>query len=855
MRPLAKAAKGAMATARALAERLRSRPDSEHEQAAIRVAIGLISFLYILYVIGYDAPHSMYTVALTVFFFLFSLAVFLLVLWRPGVSHARRILGVVGDIFTANVCLILFGEAGAPFYAILLWVIFGNGFRFGLRYLILASALSFIGFCAVFLVSPFWGGYPALSSGLLLGLVLLPTYISFFLKKLTQERQRAEDASQAKSSFLANISHEVRTPLNGIIVAAELLEGTLVSHRQKECAETIRSSARTLLAMLDNILDLSRIEAGKFIARSVEFDLRDLLRDESLLFTPQAFAKGLRFHQWVDPSLPHKLRGDPELLSTVLNNLLGNAIKFTERGEVMLTLERLPDRGSFLEIRFAVYDTGIGIPPEAQGTIFDRFSQADNSIRKRFGGTGLGVSIAKQLVELMGGAIGFQSEVGKGTSFWFHLTFPSPQESEAREVASHSRRQRLLLVRPPENAIEVTSWLSEGGFSVEMAPSAEAAFARLVSARHKGVPFDAAIVFQENPLDGSRELVSAVGSDPQLQGLALFLAADGVSEEMNREFIRQGFHSVLPHRAGRDILLNALGFALRSDERDAQVIPFPAKTSTESERSSGLNILLAEDNLVNQRVFAMLIEGRGHRLRLAGNGEEALDALKGNNFDIILLDIHMPDMDGIELAQAIRIILPAGEMPPLIAMTADITLQNREACRRAGFNDFLSKPVNPEKLFEAIDKAVGGRISGKESPVPAPQPFRSHVASELAVLDGVTLRNLETLDTGGGFLESLFHVFKESGRDILRQMEIALEARDVEALREMAHALRSSAGSIGAAALSNACSTLEHAPQAELRVRAPVYIEKVLREFEKVCNCFSSTRASGAEATFSSPPF
>ena len=396
-----------------LRARLAARPDTEHEQVLVRFLNGAFLIAILLPTGARLAIFSVYVLA--------SVAIMADLLLRPGISPARRVLGALADVSVLSWILIAYGEYAAPLFLFYLWITLANGFRFGARYLMASLALSLAGFAAVLAFGDFWIAHRGLGLGLLAGLVLLSLYVRSLVTKLFDALARAEAANLAKRRFISVVSHELRTPLNAIIGMADLLRDTKLDREQADMLQTLRGSSRMMLGLVEEVLDFSKIEAGKLSLQRTDFDLHALVEGTARMLAPQAAAKRVGLEVSIMPGVPRALRGDPRYLRQALVNLAGNAVKFTERGSVALHVSALSESASGVRLKFSIRDTGIGIAAEAQQRIFESFTQADQSTARRFGGTGLGTTIAKQLVELMGGAIGMESAPGLGSTFWFEI--------------------------------------------------------------------------------------------------------------------------------------------------------------------------------------------------------------------------------------------------------------------------------------------------------------------------------------------------------------------------------------------------------------------------------------------------
>jgi two-component system sensor histidine kinase RpfC len=822
-------------------EILSRRPDSEHEQALIRAVITALLFFYLYWSMSGDGPLDALEYRLLwvcALYHLCSLGLFLLITIDPVKSPARRFIGMVGDLCLTSYGISIAGDVSGPLYVVLLWVIFGNGFRYGRKYLYASSAIGTISFGVAIYMNAYWRSRPVLAIGLQSGLLMLPLYISSLLKKLTIAGKRAEEANRAKNRFLANMSHEMRTPLNGIIGMLDLLKGTPLSTEQEELTNTIDDSAHTLLFLMQDVLDLSKIEAGKVSVEVSDFDLYAVVKHTVAIVEPQARFKGLATSLYVPPNVPFLLCGDPLLLRQVLLNLLGNALKFTERGEVgvRVTLESETRRRATL--RFEVEDTGIGIPAEAQRRIFDRFTQADESITRRFGGTGLGTTISKEIVEMMGGTIGVRSEPGRGSTFWFtvELTKQSRQEDEAAPAAALVDRRALVLSSEPEVAETLRAHLSGWGIHVATVDRSAQAFARIVGSSNAGTPFDFILVVGEGLDIDTTGFARAVRSDSTIHESRLILVTRG--EGGGEPVEAEAYSASLPAPVDKRMLFNALHFSRAGTlADDSPVDSLAEKYRRKNVGGRKLRVLVAEDNRTNQMVIGKILEREGHAFKIVANGEEFLDVLKEQTFDIALLDLHMPVMGGVEAAKLSRFMSPGSPRMPIVALTADATPEARAECGEAGMDACLTKPIDTRKLFDLFETLVPGGGAVRRSTGEAAQEAEEAAAApgepEPPCLDPRYLQELSDLGGHSDFVVRLAWTFLKGSKEKVRGLERAVADRDLERARELAHALKGNSGQIGALALMEACERFSGIAAGELERNGETYLEEVKEELSR----------------------
>src|SRR5438876_1512399 len=647
---------------------------------------------------------------------------------------------------------------------------------------------------------------------------------------MREARDLAERLARARSAFLANMSHEIRTPMNAVLGFVELILDTELTQEQRRALELVRSSSEALLMILNDILDYSKIEAEHLELESIPFDISKVVHATASLLAVRAREKHLELLAEVAPDVPRIVRGDPTRLRQVLMNLIGNAIKFTEQGEVVVSVSAAATNGS-VGLRFAVRDTGIGIASEHIGTVFKEFTQADSTMTRRYGGTGLGLAISQRLVRLMGGAITVRSELGRGSEFSFTISLPveTAPASRSTGLAALGGRRMLIVDDNQTNRRILREMLAAEGINVDEASTGAEGLAAL-----RRVRYDIAILDVQMPDMDGFQLATAVRGEKKIARTNLLMLTSAGQRGDGERCRELGIRGYLTKPISRSDLLEALGTVLAGSPDETGSTEVITRHTIAESRAS-LRVLLAEDNPVNQQVAVAMLVKRGHEVHVASNGREALEAVRAHDYDAVLMDIQMPEMDGFEATHAIRA-LPKGKNLPIIGLTAHALSGERERCLSRGMTDYLAKPFKAHELF-ALVEGSGDRRAPPAAPLPAAAP----------PVDLEGFRN--TLREAGAeqALYSIIDTFVRQAPDRLAALAGAVASGTGVQIAQAAHAYRGAAATIGARELAERLERVETTGRAGDIAEARDAFERVSPIAHQVTDYLRQQRASLSE--------
>lgn len=627
--------------------------------------------------------------------------------------------------------------------------------------------------------------------------------LRLYARDLEIARNRAEDATRAKSEFLANISHEIRTPMNAIIGMTELALATRITREQREYLNAIQFSADALLALVNDLLDFSKIEARKLQLDNIAFNLRDALEDTMRVLAPRAHKKGLELASHIHPDVPDVMKGDPLRLRQIVVNLVGNAIKFTEHGEVVLRVELQSHHNGNVELHFSVADTGIGIAPEKQTIIFEAFSQADSSTTRRYGGTGLGLAISAQLVKLMGGTISVDSKPERGSTFHFTAWFEVQQsgaEKHPRHRLSLSNLPVLIVDDNATNRRILAEVFTNWRMKPALADSGATAITRLEKSLRAKRPFAVALLDGHMPDMDGFALAEHIVQDGRYGDLkVVLLTSAGLPQDIAR-CRKLGITAYLSKPIKQSELFDVIVSTISEPVAEKPIAPKGRKKASRTRR--GLSILVAEDNPVNQLLAMRVLEKLGHKVTVVSDGREALSSAKTGRFDLIAMDVQMPEMDGLSATAAIREWeKTSGTHIPIIAMTAHAMKEDRERCLASGMDGYTSKPIRVRELRQAITALVGGVQLAKTSASQTAEPEAGAKIDHAALLAG--------FDGNRSLLRDISGVFLNDYPPRLSQIREAIRKGDAPVLARVAHALKGAIGNFGAKRAFTAAEQLE----------------------------------------------
>jgi two-component system, sensor histidine kinase RpfC len=743
-------------------------------------------------------------------------------------------LAILIDCVMAGTIIMESPDTTSFVYPLFLWMTLGTGFRLGLKWLFVAAISCTLAFGIPVFFTDYWADQLPLGISLTLGLLVIPAYCSKLIRKLSDAKDQAESANKAKSYFLASVSHELRTPLNAIIGYGNHLKQMDMPKNQHEMIDASVRAGEHLLHLIDQLIQIARNDSGTTVVKSKPMKATDLITEIRDIMRVKAQEKGLTIQLHADPLSDRIVHGPADVVRNVLLNLVGNAIKFTESGSVSIS-GSLKEAGSKASLQFVISDTGIGIAPDAQRRIFEPFQQADDTVLNRFGGTGLGLAICRQLLDQIGGTISVESELGRGTSFIINLPVETPASNSTMIEADPAADPAVKLV-------------ALGVFETDLLAKAQAAGNYHVRNIRCGTKDELTAALAELNLNDydialiQESLAALVATDDVLWSkfaeahVAPVLVADVDELDMGDVELRAAFATVIPAAPNFDQVRSAIrigcSFVGASHSESQQEAATPKSYAARS-------VLVADDNRTNRNILAAILENAGHEVTLVCDGDEALESLEKGGVDILLLDVNMPRLNGIDACRMWRQIEGGRSHVPIVGVTADATMETEERCLAAGMDLRLTKPVNAPLLLATIENCCGGN-DNIALPSPAEDPLTTVVPLKSAIADrdaaAVDTSHLDYLRTIGddSFISDMIESFFADANESIGSLKRAVTEGDISRFRFAAHALKSCANNIGAMLLSALCAKLENITEGEFRENGANHLAVVEAAFAKV---------------------
>ncbi len=810
------------------------------EQDILRVLLVSAASAYLLF----SVPDHAHSGALTITAAAAVLGAMVLLafgIFLPQQSVQRRMFTILFDTVVITGGMQLGGEAGAPLYLFYLLSAFGNGFRFGLPFLYLSTSLSLIGYPLVVMDSPFWLAHMPLAVGFWVGLAALPVYVAIMFKRLHGTIRRSERVTKEQARFLIEAGLELRPPLNRLLGVTDLLRETSLSREQRGFADSICESANSAVAVMHNIVDYAAIAGGKLDLRTTEFDLHNVLNGAIRLLRDQANERSMSLGLQIDPQTPYQLMGAPAQLRQVLSNLISNAMALARYGQLDVRVRPLRANDSGTILRFEIEQHGNGEAARLLVRVIDRTKRQATTIP--YDGTALRAVVAVELVKLMGGTIGVEKQEADTSTVWFEVPFgPSSAACLSATSLQHTRVLLISDARSPNIGV-VTGCLREWGVQFEINDSASGAFVRAESELRRSHAYHVIIVDKSLIDIDTRQFARALRKVTSSADTALVLITREDNDLEHRSLLEAGYSCLLSSPVDQNLLFNALHSAPIVERHGGErIVPLRRRIDrTRTARRS--RVLVAEDNPTSQKFIARVLERAGHEVDLVHNGEEALDALECGDYDLVMLDMHMPVMDGVQTAKLYRFIYPNKNDLPFVMLTANTTTEAKLECEAAGIETFLTKPIEATRLLEIIECILERRRGGDQSGLrndrdPMRQwerPAATEVFDGAPILNLASLQEVESLGHGSDFFHELVQGFIRDGNGLLEKLQDSLSREDYADFRDASHALKGNAGSIGAVKLYKSCLQVERMSRADFELLGVQTLIDIRGDLHQAC--------------------